>query len=33
MILSGILSDSLFFKSATTTKKDIEIVEELKKIT
>ncbi len=33
MILAGILSDSLLFKSATTTKKDVEIAEELKTIT
>lgn len=33
MMLAWILSDSLLFKSATTTKDDIKIVEELKKIT
>ena len=33
MMLSWILSDSLLFKSATTTKKDIEIAEDLKWIT
>jgi len=33
MILAWILSDSLLFKSATTTKEDIEIAEELKEIT
>ncbi len=33
MILIWILSDSLLFKSATTTKKDIEIAEKLKDIT
>jgi manganese-dependent inorganic pyrophosphatase len=33
MILAWILSDSLLFKSATTTKEDIQIAEELKKIT
>lgn len=33
MILAWILSDSLLFKSATTTKEDVLIAEELKKIT
>ena len=33
MMLAWILSDSLLFKSATTTKEDINIAEELKKIT
>ncbi len=33
MILAWILSDSLLFKSATTTKEDIQIAEELKEIT
>jgi manganese-dependent inorganic pyrophosphatase len=33
MILAWILSDSLLFKSATTTKEDIEIAEKLKEIT
>lgn len=33
MILAWILSDSLLFKSATTTKEDIEIAEQLKEIT
>ena len=33
MILAWILSDSLLFKSATTTKEDIEIAEDLKEIT
>lgn len=33
MILAWILSDSLLFKSATTTKEDVEIANELKEIT
>ena len=33
MMLAWILSDSLLFKSATTTKDDIEIAEKLKKVT
>lgn len=33
MILTWILSDSLLFKSATTTKEDVEIAEKLKEIT
>lgn len=33
MMLAWVLSDSLLFKSATTTKEDIKIVEELKEIT
>ncbi|MDD2907267.1 MAG: manganese-dependent inorganic pyrophosphatase [Candidatus Gracilibacteria bacterium] len=33
MMLAGILSDSLLFKSATTTKVDVEIAEKLKEIT
>ncbi len=33
MILAGVLSDSLLFKSATTTKEDINIAEDLKEIT
>ncbi|MDD5213391.1 MAG: manganese-dependent inorganic pyrophosphatase [Candidatus Gracilibacteria bacterium] len=33
MMLAGILSDSLLFKSATTTKEDVIIAEELKSIT
>lgn len=33
MILAWVLSDSLLFKSATTTKEDIQIAEELKELT
>jgi len=32
LMLSCILSDSLLFRSATTTKEDIELAEELKQI-
>jgi inorganic pyrophosphatase/exopolyphosphatase len=32
-MLAGILSDSLLFKSATTTKEDVEIAKNLQEIT